>query len=48
MEEWDIDISTGQINQILTENQEDFHTEQAQVLATGLDAWSAKRLYSVG
>lgn len=37
MEEWDIDISTGQINQILTENKEAFHTEQKQVLAVGLE-----------
>ncbi len=37
MEEWDIEISTGQINQILTENKEAFHTEQKQVLAVGLE-----------
>jgi soluble cytochrome b562 len=40
MEEWGIDISTGQINQILTENKEDFHTEQKQVLAAGLETAS--------
>ena len=40
MEEWSIDISRGQINQILTENQEDFHSEQQQVLAAGLETAS--------
>jgi hypothetical protein len=40
MEEWGIDISTGQINQILTENKEDFHTEQKQVLAAGVETAS--------
>jgi hypothetical protein len=40
MEEWGIDISTGQIDQILTENKEDFHTEQKQVLAAGLETAS--------
>ena len=40
MEEWGIDISTGQINQILTENKEGFHTEQKQVLAAGLETAS--------
>ncbi len=37
IEEWGIDISTGQINQILTENKEEFHEEQKQVLAAGLE-----------
>jgi hypothetical protein len=37
MGEWGIDISTGQINQILTENKEDFHREQKQVLTAGLE-----------
>jgi hypothetical protein len=37
MEEWDIDISAGQINQILTENKQEFHEEQKQVLAAGLE-----------
>ena len=37
MEEWGIEISTGQINQILTENKEEFHEEQKQVLAAGLE-----------
>ena len=37
MEEWGIEISTGQINQILTENKEEFHHEQKQVLAAGLE-----------
>lgn len=40
MQEWGIDISRGQINQILTENQEDFHSEQQQVLAAGLETAS--------
>jgi hypothetical protein len=37
MEEWGIDISSGQINQILTENKQEFHQEQKQVLAAGLE-----------
>ena len=40
IEEWGIDISTGQINQILTENKEVFHTEQKEVLAAGLETAS--------
>lgn len=40
MQEWGIEISTGQINQILTENKEDFHREQKQVLAVGLETAS--------
>ncbi len=37
MKEWGIDISTGQINQILTENKPEFHEEHKQVLAAGLE-----------
>ena len=37
MEEWGIDISTGQINRILIENKQEFHEEQKQVLAAGLE-----------
>ena len=33
-----IDISTGQINRLLTENQDGFHQEKAEVLAAGLAA----------
>lgn len=40
MEDGGIDISTGQINQILTENKEGFHAEQKQVLAAGLETAS--------
>ncbi len=40
IQEWGIDISTGQINQILTENKEAFHSEQKQVLAAGLETAS--------
>lgn len=40
MQEWEINISSGQINQILTENKEEFHQEQKQVLETGLETAS--------
>ena len=37
LREWGIEISTGQLNNILTENKEIFHTEQQQVLRVGLE-----------
>jgi hypothetical protein len=37
LEEWGIEISTGQLNNILIENKEIFHTEQQQVLRVGLE-----------
>ena len=36
LKEFGIDISTGQINRILTENKESFHQEQTEILAAGL------------
>ena len=35
--EWGIEISMGQLNNILIENQESFHAEQQQVLRVGLE-----------
>lgn len=37
LREWGIEISTGQLNNILTENKETFHAEQQQVLRVGLE-----------
>jgi hypothetical protein len=37
LEEWGIEISAGQLNNILSENKEDFHKEQQQVLRVGLE-----------
>ncbi len=36
LREMGTDISEGQINRILTENKEDFHTEKKEILSTGL------------
>lgn len=36
--EWGIDISTGQLNRLLTENKEDFHSEKASILSVGLSS----------
>ena len=36
LREWGIEISTGQLHNILSENQEGFHAEQQQVLKVGL------------
>jgi hypothetical protein len=36
LREYGIDISTGQLHRILTENKDHFHQEKAEVLATGL------------
>lgn len=36
LREWGIDISTGQLNWILTENKEEFHLEKKKLLTTGL------------
>jgi Transposase IS66 family len=37
LQEWGIEISTGQLNNILSENKERFHAEQQQVLRVGLE-----------
>jgi hypothetical protein len=37
LEEWGIELSAGQLNNILSENKEKFHTEQQQVLRIGLE-----------
>jgi phage-related minor tail protein len=37
LQEWGIEISTGQLNNILSGNQESFHAEQQQVLRVGLE-----------
>ena len=36
LQEWDIDISTGQINALLCQDKEPFHAEKDTVLSTGL------------
>jgi hypothetical protein len=38
--EWGIDISSGQLNRLLTENKEEFHHEKAALLPAGLTASS--------
>ena len=38
--EWGIDISTGQLNRLLTENKEEFHHEKSALLPAGLSASS--------
>jgi hypothetical protein len=40
LHEFDIDISTGQLNNILIENKERFHQEKDQILAVGLQVSS--------
>lgn len=37
LQEWGIEISTGQLHNILSENKESFHAEQQQVLRVGLE-----------
>jgi hypothetical protein len=37
LQEWGIEISTGQLHNILSENKESFHTEQERVLRVGLE-----------
>ena len=37
LRELGVDISTGQVNRLLVENKESFHTEQSQVLQVGLE-----------
>ena len=37
LHEWDIDTSTGQLHNLLSENKERFHAEQYQVLRVGLE-----------
>jgi hypothetical protein len=37
LQEWGIEISTGQLNNILSRNKEKFHEEQQQVLRVGLE-----------
>jgi len=36
LKEWGIDISSGQLNRILTEDKEIFHKEKAEILVSGL------------
>ena len=36
LREYGVDISSGQLNRLLIENQESFHEEKAEVLSTGL------------
>ena len=36
LHEWDIDISSGQINRLLTENNDAFHAEKDALLSAGL------------
>ncbi len=38
LREWGIDISTGQLNRLLTENHGDFHVEKADLLEKGLQS----------
>ena len=38
--EWGVDISTGQLNRLLTENKEDFHHEKSSLLPAGLSVSS--------
>jgi hypothetical protein len=40
LHDFGVDISTGQLNRILTEGKEDFHQEKAEVLAAGLEVSS--------
>ena len=40
LQEWGIDISTGQLHNLLSENKERFHAEQQQVLRVGLETAS--------
>jgi len=37
LQEWDIDISVGQVNRLLTEKREEFAQEQEEVLRVGLE-----------
>ncbi|WP_041395406.1 IS66 family transposase [Photobacterium profundum] len=38
LREWGIDISSGQLNRLLTENHDDLHEEKAELLAAGLQS----------
>lgn len=38
LRQWGIDISSGQLNHLITENNPSFHTEKADLLAAGLTA----------
>ena len=40
LRKWGIALSTGQLNHILSENKENFHTEQQQILRVGLETAS--------
>lgn len=40
LREWEIDISSGQINQLLTSGLDDFHDEKDEILQAGLQASS--------
>ena len=40
LQEWGIDISTGHLHNLLSENKESFHAEQQQVLRVGLETAS--------
>lgn len=37
LDEWGIDISTGQVNRIITEDKEQFHAEKDDILRVGLE-----------
>ena len=40
MREWDIDISSGQLNRILVENKDAYHAEKQEILRVGLSVSS--------
>jgi len=40
MREWDIDISSGQLNRILVENKDTYHAEKQEILRVGLSVSS--------
>jgi hypothetical protein len=39
LHEWGIDLSRGQLHNLLSENKERFHAEQQEVLRVGLGSW---------
>ncbi len=40
MEDWGLDISSGQLNRILVEDKEKYHTEKQDILQVGLSVSS--------
>ncbi len=40
MEDWGIDLSSGQLNRILVEDKEEYHTEKQEILQVGLSVSS--------